>query len=80
MVTALLLAVLCAVLTLHTYGKVEFDVHPDSVADIVHVPKYVDDENYKFNIRTEVGTHPAVKPLEDRYKASTSMSAKFRYG
>jgi hypothetical protein len=79
MATALLVAAICAVLALHSCGNVVFDVHPDSAVERVHAPKYVDEGIYKFNIRTEVGTHPAVKPLEDRYKASKSMSAKFRY-
>ena len=78
MATAWLLTAVCAVLAVHSYGNVAFDVHPDSVIERVRTPRYADEGMYKFNIRTEAGIHPAVKPLEDRYKASTSMSAKFR--
>lgn len=58
---------------------VETEVLASSNTVPVHDPRYRDDEYYKFNVRTAIpAVHPAIRPLENEYKASRAMNAKFR--
>jgi hypothetical protein len=59
-------------------GLSENGVCPNSDAACTQDARFEDDNTYKFNVRTLSGAHPAVKPLEEKYKATTSMNAKIR--
>jgi hypothetical protein len=59
-------------------GLSENGVCPNSDAACTQDARFEDDNTYKFNVRTLSGAHPAVKPLEEQYKATTSMNAKIR--